>query len=104
MLGENIGDLCGLELAHLAYRIAGDGRAPEIDGWSGDQRFFLGWGSVWRTTARPEEARRLLSVDPHAPADLRANTVRNVDAFHEAFGTTEGDGLWLAPQDRVRVF
>ncbi|HSP60788.1 MAG TPA: M13-type metalloendopeptidase [Ornithinimicrobium sp.] len=103
-VGENIGDLCGLELAHLAYRIATDGQAPQIDGWSGDQRFFLGWASVWRTTARPEEARRLLSVDPHAPADLRANTVRNVDAFHEAFGTAEGDRLWLAPQERVRVF
>ncbi|WP_446740528.1 M13-type metalloendopeptidase [Ornithinimicrobium sp. CNJ-824] len=102
-VGENIGDLCGLELAHLAYRIASGGRR-EIGGWTGDQRFFLGWGSVWRTTARPEEARRLLSVDPHAPADLRANTVRNVDAFHEAFGTTAGDGLWLAPEDRVRVF
>jgi putative endopeptidase len=103
-VGENIGDLCGLELAHLAYTIATGDQAPELDGWTGDQRFFLGWASVWRTVAREEEARRLLSVDPHAPADLRANTVRNVDAFHEAFGTTEGDGLWLAPQDRVRVF
>ncbi|MGD8201603.1 M13 family metallopeptidase [Ornithinimicrobium sp. W1679] len=103
-VGENIGDLCGLELAHLAYRIATDGQAPQIEGWTADQRFFLGWASVWRTTARPEEARRLLSVDPHAPADLRANTVRNVDAFHEAFGTAEGDDLWLAPQERVRVF
>ncbi|WP_066643444.1 M13 family metallopeptidase [Serinicoccus hydrothermalis] len=103
-VGENIGDLCGLELAHLAYRIATDGSAPEVDGWTGDQRFFLGWGSVWRTMAREEEARRLLSVDPHAPADLRANTVRNVDAFHEAFGTQEGDELWLAPQERVRIF
>ncbi|WP_131105657.1 M13 family metallopeptidase [Ornithinimicrobium sufpigmenti] len=103
-VGENIGDLCGLELAHLAYTISHGGTAPQIDGWTGDQRFFLGWGSVWRTIAREEEARRLLSVDPHAPADLRANTVRNVDAFHEAFGTTEGDGLWLAPEERVRVF
>ncbi|QFG69416.1 M13 family metallopeptidase [Ornithinimicrobium pratense] len=103
-VGENIGDLCGLELAHLAYTISHGGAAPEIDGWTGDQRFFLGWGAVWRTIAREEEARRLLSVDPHAPADLRANTVRNVDAFHAAFETTEGDGLWLAPQERVRVF
>lgn len=103
-LGENIGDLCGLELAHLAYTIAVDGDAAQMGGWTGEQRFFLGWGAVWRTVARPEEARRLLSVDPHAPADLRANTVRNVDAFHEAFGTVEGDGLWLAPQDRVRIF
>ena len=103
-VGENIGDLCGLELAHLAYTIATDGSAPQVEGWTGDQRFFLGWGSVWRAMARPEEARRLLSVDPHSPADLRANTVRNVDAFHEAFGTAEGDGLWLTPEDRVRVF
>ncbi|MFK5582572.1 M13 family metallopeptidase [Serinicoccus sp. LYQ131] len=103
-VGENIGDLCGLELAHLAYTIATDGAAPELDGWTGDQRFFLGWASVWRTVAREEEARRLLSVDPHAPADLRANTVRNVDAFHRAFATTASDGLWLEPQDRVRVF
>ena len=103
-VGENIGDLCGLELAHLAYTIATDGAAPELGGWTGEQRFFLGWGAVWRAVAREEEARRLLSVDPHAPADLRANTVRNVDAFHEAFGTVEGDGLWLAPEDRVRIF
>ena len=103
-VGENIGDLCGLELAHLAYSIAHDGKAEELDGWTGDQRFFLGWSSVWRTVAREEEARRLLSIDPHAPADLRANTVRNVDAFHEAFGTAEGDALWLAPEERVRVF
>ena len=103
-VGENIGDLCGLELAHLAYSISHGGDAPAIDGWTGDQRFFLGWASVWRTVARAEEARRLLSVDPHAPADLRANTVRNVDAFHEAFGTAAGDGLWLAPEERVRVF
>lgn len=103
-VGENIGDLCGLELAHLAYTIATGGEAPELDGWTAEQRFFLGWASVWRTVAREEEARRLLSVDPHAPADLRANTVRNVDAFHEAFSTAEGDGLWLAPEDRVRVF
>jgi putative endopeptidase len=103
-VGENIGDLCGLELAHLAYTIATDGAAPELDGWTGEQRFFLGWAAVWRAVAREEEARRLLAIDPHAPADLRANTVRNVDAFHEAFTTAEGDGLWLAPEERVRVF
>jgi putative endopeptidase len=103
-VGENIGDLCGLELAHLAYTIATDGAAPELDGWTGEQRFFLGWAAVWRAVAREEEARRLLAIDPHAPADLRANTVRNVDAFHDAFATVEGDGLWLAPEERVRVF
>ncbi len=101
-VGENIGDLCGVELALTAYRLAGLGE--QIEGWSAEQRFFLGWSQVWRTAIRTEEARRLLSVDPHSPADLRANTVRNVDAFHAAFKTRPGDGLWLDPADRVRVF
>ncbi len=103
-VGENIGDLCGLELALSAYRIANEGSAPEIEGWTGEQRFFLGWGQVWRGMARVEEAKRLIAVDPHAPADLRGNTVRNVDAFHEAFDSQPGDGLWVDPQERVRIF
>ena len=103
-VGENIGDLCGVELALSAYRIANEGHAPEIDGWTGEQRFFLGWGQVWRGMARVEEAKRLIAVDPHAPADLRGNTVRNVDAFHEAFDSAPGDGMWLDPQERVRIF
>ncbi|MGB7425029.1 MAG: M13-type metalloendopeptidase [Ornithinimicrobium sp.] len=103
-VGENIGDLCGLELALSAYRISHGGEAPEIDGWTGEQRFFLGWAQVWRGTARVEEAKRLIAVDPHAPADLRGNTVRNVDAFHLAFASEPGDGMWLDPQERVRIF
>lgn len=101
-VGENIGDLCGLELSLAAYRLAGLG--PDIDGWTAEERFFLGWAQVWRSKARPEEAKRLLAIDPHSPADLRGNAVRNVDAFHEVFGTSPGDGLWLDPEDRVRVF
>ena len=103
-VGENIGDLCGLTVSLEAYRLATGGAAPELDGWTGDQRFFLGYGQVWQGKARPEEAKRLLSIDPHAPQDLRANLARNIVAFHEAFGVTEGDGMWLAPQDRVRIF
>ncbi|MCK0110858.1 peptidase M13 [Ornithinimicrobium sp. F0845] len=103
-VGENIGDLCGLAVSLHAYRLASDGAAPEIDGWTGDQRFFLGYAQVWQGKARLEEARRLLAIDPHAPSDLRANLARNADAFHEAFGVNEGDGMWLAPQDRVRIF
>ena len=103
-VGENIGDLCGLEMSLAAYRIATDGQAPQIDGWTGEQRFFLGWAQVWRGKARVEEARRLIAIDPHAPADLRGNTVRNVDAFHEAFGSASGDGLWLDASERVRIF
>ena len=78
--------------------------APEIDGWTGDQRFFLGWAQVWRGAARQAEAERLLALDPHAPMDLRANAVRNLSEFHEAFGVAPGDGLWVAPEDRVRIF
>lgn len=104
-VGENIGDLCGLEIGHAAYRLSlGDEPAPVLDGLTGDQRFFLGWAQVWRGTAREAEAIRLLAVDPHAPMDLRANTVRNVDRFHEAFETAPGDGLWIEADERVRVF
>jgi putative endopeptidase len=104
-VGENIGDLGGLAIGYSAYRIATEGRdVPELDGLTGAQRFFLGWAQVWSGKARPEEARRLLAVDPHSPGELRANAVRNCDEFHEAFDVREGDGMWLAPEQRVRIF
>ena len=104
-VGENIGDLGGLAIGYAAYRIATEGQeAPELDGYTGAQRFFLGWAQVWSGKARPEEAKRLLAVDPHSPTEVRANAVRNCDEFHEAFGVSEGDGMWLAPQDRVHIF
>lgn len=104
-VGENIGDLCGLAIGHLAYRIAlGEDAAPEVDGLTGDQRFFMSWAQVWRGVAREAEAKRLLQIDPHAPIDLRANVVRNLDEFHAAFGTAPGDGMWLAEDERVRIF
>lgn len=103
-VGENIGDLCGIELSLSAYRLAAGEDMPEIDGLTGEQRFFIGWSQVWRTITRPEEAKRLLSVDPHSPPDLRANIARNVDAFHAAFGTAPGDGMWLDPDERLRIF
>jgi putative endopeptidase len=104
-VGENIGDLGGLTIGYSAYRISlGDEPAPEIDGHTGEQRFFLGWAQVWRGLSRREEAERLLALDPHSPMDLRANAARNLSEFHEAFGVGEGDGMWLAPDDRVRIF
>jgi len=104
-LGENLGDLAGLGVGHAAYRIAcGDQQPPVLDGLTGDQRFFVGWAQVWCGKAREETAVMLLAVDPHSPAEHRANVVRNIDAFHEAFGVREGDGMWLAPADRVEVF
>lgn len=104
-VGENVGDLGGLAIGYSAYRIATEGEeVPELDGYTGPQRFFLGWAQVWSGKARTEEAKRLLAIDPHSPTEVRANAVRNCDEFHEAFGVTEGDGMWLAPEERVHIF
>ena len=104
--GENIGDLGGLGIAYKAYRLSLDGQeAPVIDGFTGDQRFFLGWAQVWRSKARDEETKRRLTTDPHSPARFRANGAAvNIDAFYDAFGVAEGDGMYLAPADRVRIW
>ncbi|WP_462416974.1 M13 family metallopeptidase [Kytococcus sp. Marseille-QA3725] len=104
-VGENIGDLGGLAIGLAAYRISrGDEPAPELEGLTGDQRFFLAWAQIWNGKAREAEAKRLLAIDPHAPLDVRANVARNLDAFHEAFGTRPGDGMWLDEAERVRIF
>ncbi len=104
-VGENIGDLGGLTIALKAYRIAlGDAPMPVVDGLSGDQRLFYTWGFVWRTKRRKELEQQFLATDPHSPPEFRANIVRNLDEFHEAFETQAGDGLWLAPQERVRIW
>ena len=104
--GENIGDLGGVSIAYLAYKMSLDGmEAPVIDGWTGDQRFFLGFAQVWRSKARDEETKRRLTVDPHSPPKFRANgAVVNVEAFYEAFDVTEGDGMYLPPEDRVKIW
>ncbi len=104
--GENIGDLGGVSIAYLAYKMSLDGmEAPVIDGWTGDQRFFLGFAQVWRSKARDEETKRRLIVDPHSPPKFRANgAVVNVEAFYEAFDVTEGDGMYLPPEDRVKIW
>ena len=104
-VGENIGDLGGVAVAHHAYRLfLGGQEAPVVDGLTGDQRFFVGWARVWRVASRTEEAIRRLTVDPHSPPEFRVNVVRNIDAFHEAFGTTSEDGLWLEPDQRVAIW
>jgi len=105
-LGENIGDLGGLTIAHRAYRLArGDEDAPVIDGLTGDERFFISWAQAWRTAVRPESLAQRLAVDPHSPAEFRCNqVVRNMPEFHDAFRTRPGDGLWLDPQERVRIW
>lgn len=107
-IGENIGDLGGLSIALKAYRIALGGsldQAPVIDGLSGVQRVLLGWGQVWQSKGRDEEVIRRLATDPHSPNEFRCNgVVRNLDAFHEAYDLTPADALYLAPEERVRIW
>ena len=105
-LGENIGDLGGLTIAYKAYLISlGGQEAPVLDGLTGAQRFFASWAAVWRQVIRSEEAIKRLATDPHSPNEFRTNEIaRNLDAFHEAFGTTERDGMWLVPAERVSIW
>ena len=104
-VGENIGDLGGITIAHRAYVLSLQGaEAPVIDGLTGSQRVFLGWGQVWRMATRDAEQIRRLAIDPHSPPEFRANVVRNLDEFHEAFDVHEGDGMWLPADDRVRIW
>ena len=105
-LGENIGDLGGLAIAYKAYKLALKGaQSPVIDGFSGDQRFFLSYAHSWRNKNRPEEVRRRIAIDPHSPDEFRCNQiVRNVQEFYDAFSVSEKDELWLAPSERVRIW
>ncbi|MCW8925698.1 MAG: hypothetical protein OQJ84_05520 [Xanthomonadales bacterium] len=104
--GENIGDLGGLSIAYLAYKMSLNGEeAPVIDGWTGDQRFFLGWAQVWRSKARDAELKRRLTIDPHSPPRFRANGAAvNVPEFYAAFDVKEGDGMYLSPEERVKIW
>jgi len=105
-IGENIGDLGGLSIAYKAYRKSLQGReAAVIDGLTGDQRFFLGWGLAWRSKVRDAFLARQLATNPHSPAEFRCNGVlRNLPEFYAAFGVKQGDKLWLAPERRVRIW
>jgi len=105
-MGENIGDLSGLAVAYKAYqRSLGGQPAPVIDGFTGDQRFFLGWAQVWRRTNREEALRNQLLSDPHSPAEYRVNGVmRNLPEFYAAFGVKPGDGMYLEPEQRVKLW
>jgi predicted metalloendopeptidase len=105
-LGENMADVAGLAIAHRAYRLSLDGgNAPVIDGFTGDQRFFMGWAQAWRMLYREDALRRQLASEPHSPGPYRVfGVVRNIDAFHEAFEVEEGDGMWLAPEERIAIW
>jgi len=99
-VGENIGDLGGLTIGHTAYVISQGGTADE----ESRRRLFMNWAYCWRTKRRTEQEQQYLTIDPHSPPEFRANIVRNLDEFHEVFGTAEGDGLWLDPAERVRIW
>jgi endothelin-converting enzyme/putative endopeptidase len=104
-VGENIGDLGGITIALKAYLISLEGQEPPVVGdWTGQQRVFLNFAHVWRSKRRKEQLLQLITVDPHSPAEFRANIVRNLDEFVEAFDVQPGDGLWLDPEDRVRIW
>ncbi|MGB7739257.1 MAG: M13-type metalloendopeptidase [Steroidobacteraceae bacterium] len=105
-LGENIGDLSGLAVAHKAYQIALNGKdAPVLDGFTGEQRFYLGWGQVWAHNIREDELRKRLKTDPHSPSEYRTNGIlRNMPAFAEAFDVKEGDQMYLPPEQVVRIW
>ncbi|NIJ38405.1 putative endopeptidase [Sphingopyxis panaciterrae] len=104
-LGENIGDLAGLTLAYDAYRASLGGKpAPVIDGFTGDQRFFLGWAQIWRRNYREADLRQRLMTDAHAPSIQRVWVMRNLDAWYDAYGVKPGDKLYLDPSQRIRVW
>jgi putative endopeptidase len=106
-LGENIGDLGGLEAAYTAYQKyqAAHGKAPVIGGLTGDQRFFLSYAQAWQSKIREDALRSRLLTDPHSPPYNRVNgVVRNVDAWYNAFNVKPGDKMYLAPEQRVKIW
>ncbi|NYE28333.1 putative endopeptidase [Rhodanobacter sp. K2T2] len=104
-LGENIADVSGLTVAYLAYHKSLGGKpAPVIDGLTGDQRFFLAFAQSWREKTRDAAMRAQVISDGHAPGNFRAQTVRNLDAWYDAFSPQPGEKLYLAPDDRVRIW
>ncbi|MGJ6980081.1 M13 family metallopeptidase [Aestuariimicrobium soli] len=104
-IGENIGDLGGVSIALKAWRLAHPDGVDELDGLTGEQRFFLSYSTIWQQKIRDEALKQRLATDPHSPAEFRCNQiVRNVDEFYTAFDVTEADELWLAPEERVTIW
>ena len=102
-----MGDLSGIKIALLAYALSrGVESIEELIALDEEavRKFFYSYAEIWRNKARDEYVRLTLTVDPHSPAEFRANTVRNLDAFHSVFGTQAGDRLWLEPEDRIDIW
>ncbi|MEM7151181.1 MAG: M13-type metalloendopeptidase, partial [Pseudomonadota bacterium] len=105
-LGENIGDLGGLTVAYKAYQLSlGDSKAPIIEGYTGDQRFFMGWSQIWRRKYRDEALRNRLMTDSHSPSHYRViGILSNMPEFYQAFDVKEGDKMYIKPEDRVKIW
>jgi putative endopeptidase len=105
-LGENIGDLGGLTIALKAYNASLNGKpAPVMDGYTGEQRVFIGWGQAWLSKSTDEALRNQVATDPHSPAQFRVNgVVRNIPEFYTAFNVKATDSLYLAPEKRVKIW
>ena len=105
-IGENIADLAGMTIAYKAYHLSLKGReAPVIDGLTGDQRFFMGWAQVWRRKYREENLIARIKTDPHSPSEYRANgVVVNLPGYYQAFGVKEGDKMYKAPEQRIKIW
>ena len=104
-LGENIADVAGLSAAYDAYHQALAGKqAPMVEGFTGDQQFFISFAQFWRQKSREPSLRNQILTDGHAPDEYRASTVRNLDPWYRAFAVKSGETLYLAPDDRVRVW
>jgi putative endopeptidase len=105
-LGENIGDLTGVVIAHRAYQLSLNGAsAPVIDGLTGDQRFFFGWVQQWRGKMRDDALRQQVLTNPHAPEMYRANgPLRNVPDFYATFDVKPEDKMFLAPEQRAKIW
>ena len=105
-MGENIGDLGGVTMSYDAYKLSlGGEEAPVLDGYSGDQRFFMAWAQVWKRKYREDELKRRLVSDSHSPSEFRTNgVVRNMDVWYDAFDVTEDDELYLPSEDRVQIW
>jgi putative endopeptidase len=105
-LGENIADLAGVAMAYRAYKLSLKGKKPhKIDGYTGEQRFFIGWAQVWARKYREDEQRKRLLTDPHSPSEYRVNGVMaNLAEFYAAFDVKPGDKMYVPPEARVRIW
>jgi putative endopeptidase len=105
-LGENIADFGGIMIAYQAFKKTKQGKSKEkIDGLTPEQRFFMSWANIWRTNYTPEALKKQVNTNPHSPAMFRANgPISNMKEFYDAFGIKEGDKMWRAENERIKIW